>query len=82
MFNEIIDECKQLVLELLSFHVLSTWVKHPKLGFFLVLVSGCNSRFFPIHKEILGFLNVALSGLLIFSQVMKKMKNGFYRYGF
>ena len=28
MFNEIIDECKQLVLEVLSFHVLPTWVKH------------------------------------------------------
>ena len=28
MFSEIIDERKQLVLEVLSFHVLSTWVKH------------------------------------------------------
>ena len=28
MFNEVIDECKQLVLEVISFHVLSAWVKH------------------------------------------------------
>ena len=28
MFNEIIDECKQLVLEVLPFHVLSTLLKH------------------------------------------------------
>ena len=30
-------------------------------------------KFFPIYKEILRFLNVALSGVLIFSQVMKKI---------
>ena len=28
MFNEMIDECQQLVLEVLTFHMLSTWVKH------------------------------------------------------
>ena len=28
MFNEIIDECKQLVREVLSFHVLCTFLKH------------------------------------------------------
>ena len=28
MFNEVIDECKQLALEVLSFHMLCTWVKH------------------------------------------------------
>ena len=45
-----------------------------KLGFF-VLVLGYTSKFFPINKKIFGFLNVALAGLLNFSQFKKKMKN-------
>ena len=46
-----------------------------QIGIFWVLVLGCTSRFFPINKEILGFLNVALAGLLDFFQFMKKIKN-------
>ena len=45
-----------------------------KLGFF-VLVLGYTSKFFPINKKIFGFLNVALAGLLNFSQFKKKMKS-------
>ena len=41
MFNEIIDEWKQLVLEVLSFHVLCTWVKHWVLGGVCVCVCVC-----------------------------------------
>ena len=44
-----------------------------QIGIFWVLVLGCTSRFFPINKKILGFLNVALAGLLDFSQFMKKI---------
>ena len=44
-----------------------------KLGFF-VLVLGYTSNFLPINKAIFGFLNVALAGLLHFSQFKKKMK--------
>ena len=36
-----------------------------KLGF-VVFVLGYTSKFFPIKKEIFGFLNVALAGLLNF----------------
>ena len=42
-----------------------------KLG----LVLGCTSRFFLINQKILWFLNVALAGLLDFSQFMKEIKN-------
>ena len=38
----------------------------------------CTSKFFSIHNEISGFLNVALSGLLNFSQFMEKWENGFF----
>ena len=40
-----------------------------------MIVLGCTSKFFPINKEILGPLNVALAELLNFFQFMKKMKN-------
>ena len=43
-----------------------------KLVFF-VLVLRC--KIFPIKKEIFGFLNVALAGLLNSSQFKVKMKN-------
>ena len=43
---------------------------------FEVLVLGCTSKFFPIHKEILEFLNVALAGLLSFSHFRKE--DGFH----
>ena len=33
------------------------------------------STFFDIHKKILGFLNVALAGLLNFSEFMRKVEN-------
>ena len=39
-----------------------------------MLVLDWNCRFFPINKEILGFLNVTLAALLGFSQFMKKIK--------
>ena len=45
-----------------------------KLGFF-VLILGYTFKFFPINKKIFGFSNVALAGLLNFSQLTKKMKN-------
>ena len=40
-----------------------------------MLVLAYNSKFFPINKEIFGFLNVALAGLLNFFQFKKNMKN-------
>ena len=40
-----------------------------------MLVLGYTSTFFPINKEIFGFFNVALAGLLNFSQFKKNMKN-------
>ena len=40
------------------------WVQIPK-------VLGYTSKMFPIHKEILGFLDVALAGYLSFSQFIK-----------
>ena len=46
-----------------------------KIGIFCVLILGCISKFFQIHKEILGFLNVAFSGLCNFTQFMTKMEN-------
>ena len=33
------------------------------------------TKFFSIHKDILGFFNVALVGPLNYSQFIKKMKN-------
>ena len=49
-----------------------------KIGIFWVLVLGCTSKFFPVHKQILGFLNVALSGLLYFFQNEKNEKLTFF----
>ena len=40
-----------------------------------MLVLGYNSKFFPINKDIFGFLNVALAVLLNFFQFRKNMKN-------
>ena len=42
---------------------------------FWALAIGCTSKLFPIHRKILGFLNVTLTGLLSFSQFMIKMEN-------
>ena len=42
---------------------------------FWVLALGCTSKLFPIHRKVLGFLIVALAGLLSFSQFMIKMEN-------
>ena len=40
-----------------------------------MLVLGYAFTFFPINKEIFGLFNVALAGLLNFSQFKKNMKN-------
>ena len=50
-----------------------------KLGFW-VLVLRCVFKFFPIQKEILGYLNVALAGILNFSQFLKNMEAGDFGY--
>ena len=42
---------------------------------FWVLVLGCTSKFLSIHKKILEFWNVALAGMLNFSQFLKEVKN-------
>ena len=57
-----------------SEHKFSQFLHIVKIGIFWVLVLNCTSKFFPINKEILGFFNIALAGLLNFSQVMKKIK--------
>ena len=44
-----------------------------QIGIFWVLVLGCTSRFFPINKEILGFLNVALAGFFPIHEKNKKL---------
>ena len=49
-----------------------------KIGIFEWLVLGCSSKFFPIYKETLGFLNVPPNGFLNFSQFRKKMENCFF----
>ena len=52
----------------------SPFIHRFEIGIIWVLILGCISRFFAIHNEILGFLNVALAELLIFFKFMKKMK--------
>ena len=47
------------------------WFLSVQNCYFWVLVFGYSSKLFPIHKEILGCLNVALNGLLNFSQFRK-----------
>ena len=54
-----------------------TMGKEAKYGFW-ELDLGSTPKFFPFHKDIFGFLNVALAGLFNFSQFMKKMENGFF----
>ena len=44
-----------------------------QMGIFWVLVLGSTSRFFPIKKEILGFLNVALAGFFPIHEKDKKL---------
>ena len=39
------------------------------------LALGCTSKLFPIHREVLGFLILALGGPLSFSQFLIKMEN-------
>ena len=41
---------------------------------------GCISKFSQIHKEILEFLNVALSRFVNFSPFVKKMEFEFFEY--
>ena len=48
-----------------------------KIGIFWVLMFGCTSKFFPINQDILGYLNVALAGLVNF-QFMKIVKKNFF----
>ena len=45
---------------------------------FPALTLGCTSKLFLIHREVLGFLNVAVAGLLSFSQFMIKMEIFFF----
>ena len=47
-------------------HKLSQFIHRLKIRILWVLVVAFTSRFFPIHKAILGFLSVALAGLLGF----------------
>ena len=47
---------------------------------FLVLVLGYNSKFSHVNKDIFWFLQVALGGLLIFSNSRKRSKTTFFKY--
>ena len=58
----------------------SQFIHRFNVGIFLVLVLGCTSKFFPINKEILGFLNVALARLLIFPNSWKRWKIKHFEY--
>ena len=55
---------------------------HPQIQNWDFLSVGIELYFqvFPIPKEILGFLNELLAGLLNFSKFMKKMESGFFEY--
>ena len=53
---------------------LSQVIHRFKIGIFCVDLR-LYFQVFPINKKIFGFLNVALAGLLSFSQLKKKMKN-------
>ena len=53
----------------------SQFIHRFKIGIFLVLVLGCTFKVFPFDKESVKFLNIALVGLLDFSQFLKKIKN-------
>ena len=56
-------------------HKCSQFIHIFKIRIFWVLALGCTYKLFPIYNEILGFLNVALAGLLNFSQFMKNIEN-------
>ena len=58
----------------------SQFIRRFKVGIFWVLVLGCTSKFFPINKEILGFLNIAPARLLIFSNSWKRRKIELFEY--
>ena len=42
---------------------------------FWALALDCTFQLFPIHREVLGFLNIALGGLLSFCQFVITMEN-------
>ena len=56
-------------------HTFSRFIHIFKIRTFWLLALGCTYKLFPIYNEILGFLNVALAGLLNFFQFMKNIEN-------
>ena len=61
-------------------HKFSQFIHKFKIGICWLLVLGSTSKFFPINKEILGFLNVALARLLIFPNSWKRWKIKHFEY--
>ena len=69
-----------LICELLYFMLITYLIFYRETFHPLIQNWDFSSKFFPIYKEILGFLNVALAGLLNFCQFMKLMENWFFEY--
>ena len=49
------------IVKLKLVHNFSQFIHRFKIGSFWELVSGCTSKFFPVHKEIFGFLDATLA---------------------